>query len=102
MRIILAMAHTYKIVMKVNRDSEEQEIMKAYRKVALKTHPDKGGKAEDFKVRQAAKEEWDTLRQTKSSKPRGRRYVPPPCKRASVSRPTVRGQSSASNLGVTV
>ena len=42
----------------VNRDAEQKEIKTAYRKLASKHHPDKGGDQEEFKRVQAA---YDTL-----------------------------------------
>ena len=72
-RPLLAMARVYSVVVQVSRDSTEQDLLKAYKKVILKTHPDKGGDAEDFKKLQAAKENWDNLRKTKSARP-GRRW----------------------------
>ena len=37
-------------------DCSQAEIKKAYRKAALRQHPDKGGDQEDFKKLQAARE----------------------------------------------
>ena len=36
-------------VLGINKDATESEIKKAYRKLAIKNHPDKGGDAEQFK-----------------------------------------------------
>uniref|UniRef100_A0A6C0AN38 J domain-containing protein n=1 Tax=viral metagenome TaxID=1070528 RepID=A0A6C0AN38_9ZZZZ len=42
----------------VNKTATTEEIKKAYRKLALKHHPDKGGKAEKFQIISGA---WDVL-----------------------------------------
>ena len=39
--------------MKVNRDTEDQELLGAYRQVVKKAHPDKGGDKDKFQKLQA-------------------------------------------------
>ena len=39
----------YYKVLGVGEDADEQEIKKAYRKLSLRHHPDRGGNAEEFK-----------------------------------------------------
>ena len=49
----LKKSNSYEIL-GVDKDADEDEIRKAFRKKALETHPDRGGKKEDFvKVREA-------------------------------------------------
>ena len=45
--LLLALAKTYRILLKVERNSPEDEVKKAVRKLSLKVHPDKGGNQED-------------------------------------------------------
>ena len=53
MKLILALAVSYAISnLKVNRDSEDDAVVKAYRRVALKAHPDKGGSVADMQLLQ--------------------------------------------------
>jgi len=49
-------------VLGVEKDASEQEIKRAYRKLAMKHHPDKGGNAEEFKKIGAA---YETLSDAK-------------------------------------
>jgi len=42
--------------------------MRAFRRVALKAHPDKGGKKGDMQKLTAAKENWETARATTTQK----------------------------------
>ena len=62
-KVLLVLARVYSVTVQVNRDSEDKAVQTAFRKVALKVHPDKGGKKEDFQKLQAAKDKWDTARQ---------------------------------------
>ena len=62
--VILALACAYQLIVDVNRDSDDVPIMRAFRRVALKAHPDKGGKKGDMQKLTAAKEKWETARAT--------------------------------------
>ena len=60
--VLLSLARLYELVLDVNRESAVEQVIKAYRKVLLKAHPDKGGRKQDAQTLQAAKETWDKAR----------------------------------------
>ena len=49
----------HELVLAVNRESSAEELRRAYRKLSLKTHPDKGGKQSDQQKLQKAKDAWE-------------------------------------------
>ena len=53
--VLLALERAYDLALQVNRDSAHDAILRAYRKVLLKAHPDKGGSHADTLRLQAAK-----------------------------------------------
>ena len=56
--VLLALARAYSIAgVDANRDASTPQLQKAYRKVLLKVHPDKGGSKKDVQRLQTAKEE---------------------------------------------
>ena len=59
--VLLLLARSYELVLAINRNSSERELLKAYRKLLLKVHPDKGGKESDQRSLQEAKERWETV-----------------------------------------
>jgi len=59
---LLALARSYEVALSVNRDSSCDELLKAYRKLLLKTHPDKGGRKCDQQRLQQAKERFEKTR----------------------------------------
>ena len=56
--VLLALARSYDSDIAVNRDSSEQQIEAAFRKLMRKVHPDKGGRNEDAQRLQQAREDW--------------------------------------------
>ena len=57
--VLSLLARRYELVLEVNRDSSPERLLKAYRKVLLKAHPDKGGSKVDTQKLQAAKASWE-------------------------------------------
>ena len=45
-KVLLALAAAYRVTVRVTRDSADSAILTAYKKVALKAHPDKGGRTD--------------------------------------------------------
>ena len=54
-KVLLALARTYELALQVNRESSAEQLVKAYKKVLLKAHPDKGGRKEDVQKMQEVK-----------------------------------------------
>ena len=60
--ILLSLARAYHLIVDVNRDSSDTQVQKAYRRVLLKVHPDKGGRKADAQRLQEAREKWEAAR----------------------------------------
>ena len=58
-RVLLALAVVYNVRLLITRDSSDTDVVKAYKKLSLKAHPDKGGKVEDQQALQEAKQAWE-------------------------------------------
>ena len=56
--VIRALAAVYTIAVSVTRDSTDQDVEKAFRKVAVRVHPDKGGSTSDSQKLHAARDAW--------------------------------------------
>ena len=56
---LLAFARQYALSLDVNRESSDKVVLSAYRKVARKVHPDKGGTTEDAAKLNAARDAWE-------------------------------------------
>ena len=61
--VLRSLATAYGITVEVTRDSEDAAVTRAYKRVLLKVHPDKGGTEEDAKRLNAAKEKWDSAKE---------------------------------------
>ena len=56
--LIRALALQYGVGVVVTRDSPDNLVTTAYRKVAARVHPDKGGSTEDVQRLNAARDAW--------------------------------------------
>ena len=70
-KVLLWLAVQYSVSLKINRDSPDPDLVSAYRRVALRAHPDKGGNKKDFQKLQGAKQDWEDAK--KGSNPSGGR-----------------------------
>ena len=60
-RVLLRLAQLYGVAIAVTRDSSDRQLEAAFRKLAVRVHPDKGGAAADFQVLNDARESWKDL-----------------------------------------
>ena len=61
--LLLELARTYSLVLKLNRDSDDDKVKAGFRKVILRAHPDKPGGSEAATKRlTAAWEKWNRAR----------------------------------------
>ena len=70
--VLLSLARAYGLTAGANRDSKPEDLLKVYRRLLLKTHPDMGGKKADLQKLQAASEKWDTARKANAAAGRPR------------------------------
>ena len=70
-KVMTALAAAYAAGIHVNRDSAVEELLAAYKKLALRVHPDKGGRKEHMQELLAAKAAWVAARA--ASVPKGGR-----------------------------
>ena len=55
-KVLLSLARVYELTLTVNRDSSEPDLLKAYRRVALKAHPAKFASNDNLRKFQQAEE----------------------------------------------
>ena len=67
--LLRTLAAAYGVALTLTRDAPDKDVSGAYRKVSLKTHPDRGGKAEDQTALNNAHDAWEAAK--KARKPRG-------------------------------
>ena len=66
--VLLALGCAYRLAFTINRDSDDADILRAYRRTLLKVHPDKGVRKADMQKLQDAKEQFDKARATSGGK----------------------------------
>ena len=57
-KVLLSLASKYEITAGINRDSDEKALSLCFRKLARRTHPDKGGCDAAAKLLHVARDEW--------------------------------------------
>ena len=57
--VMLALGRLYGCILGVNRDSPDQEVTSALRRLVKMVHPDKGGKAADAAKLNGARDVWE-------------------------------------------
>ena len=71
--LLRSMAARYGVELACNRDSPDRDVLAAFRKVALKAHPDRGGSDVDQQRLSDVRASWDALRKkAKPGRPAGR------------------------------
>ena len=83
-KLLKSLASKYKLLLELSRDSSDNDVKKAFRKVSLKAHPDKGGDVADFQKLSATNNSWQDL--CKNTAAPGR---PPKAEKAKRQRPKV-------------
>ena len=58
-KLLLQLATIYGVVLTLTRDSPAAAVASAFRKVAVKVHPDKGGTVDHQQALNAAREKWE-------------------------------------------
>ena len=56
--LVKQMAVLYRVTINIDRDSDDGAVRSAYRKVSMKSHPDKGGREEHQKKLGEAYDTW--------------------------------------------
>ena len=67
-KVLLTLAAVYSVRLTVSRDSPDDEVLRAFKRVLLKAHPDKGGLLAHSQDLNAKKEAWDKARQKQGQK----------------------------------
>ena len=68
--IILELARIYGLAVALGRDDADDAVNKAFRRVLLKAHPDKGGDANHMQRLNAAREQWLQAKQNQGRRGR--------------------------------
>ena len=60
-KLLRSLSQRYQLRLDVSRDSSDKEVSKAFKKVSLRVHPDKGGEQADFQLLSATNDTWQEL-----------------------------------------
>ena len=64
-KLLRGLGQKYKLKLELTRDSSAKDVSKAFKKVSLRAHPDKGGEQVEFQRLSAANDEWQELLKAK-------------------------------------
>ena len=59
--VLLQLARAYSVSLAITRDSTDKQLEGAFKRLAVKVHPDKGGVASDFQQLNNARDTWKQL-----------------------------------------
>ena len=69
--VLLTIAAFYSVRLTITRDASDEDCTKAFKRVSLKAHPDKGGLLAHSQALNAAKENWDKARRNNTREREG-------------------------------
>ena len=67
--LLLTFARHYQVQLTISRESDDKDVAKAFKKMILKAHPDKGGRDGDAQKLNTAREAWDDAKKTSKARP---------------------------------
>ena len=67
--LLVTFGRHYQVNLTVSRDSCDKDVVKYYRKVLLKAHPDKGGRPGDAQQLLEAREVWENAKKNAAPQP---------------------------------
>ena len=67
--ILLKLGRQYSVTVLVNRDSPDKDVQSAFRRVAVKAHPDKGGSTLHTQELLTARENWEKAKKAQQASP---------------------------------
>jgi hypothetical protein len=60
--LLVTFARHYQVTLTISRESGDADVVKAFKKVVLKAHPDKGGRAGDASKLNDVRQVWETAK----------------------------------------
>jgi len=67
--LLLTFARHYQVQLTISRESDDKDVAKAFKKMILKAHPDKGARDGDAQKLNTAQEAWDDAKKTSKACP---------------------------------
>ena len=77
-KVMIGLAALYGVLLNVTRDSPDNVVTQAHKKLVRKVHPDKGGSKEHAQQLQEARDAWQTAKDNPGRRGRSKREDKPP------------------------